>query len=161
MNTKSSNKELNKIKSDFDQLFAFDNQAEKNEADAKLLMAKFLSKIQEVSDAKGIKRKELAEMIGTSASYLTQLFRGHKIINLVTLAKIQDALDLKFEVSLHGEQYADSKFDHNDIGAFLNKWYKDNSTDEYIKLIKGSSIDKGEEIVYGHNLKMESQNLAS
>ena len=140
MSTKSSNKDLDKIRSDFDKLFAFENQEEKIEADAKLLMAKFLSKIQEVTDEKDIKRKELAEMIGTSASYLTQLFRGHKIINLTTLAKIQNALDLEFDISLKGESKSLLELSDNDIEPFLNKWFKEKEGKGYMKIMKSDNF---------------------
>lgn len=101
--TNSSNKDLDKIQEEFDKLFNFESEAEKHEADAHLLMARFLSKIQEITDNRNINRKDLAEMIGTSASYLTQLYRGNKNLNFLTLAKIQNALGIEFEVSLKGE----------------------------------------------------------
>ncbi|RYM31297.1 XRE family transcriptional regulator [Brumimicrobium glaciale] len=103
MNTKLANNGNNEIQQEFDKLFAFESEAERIEANAQLLMAKFLSKVQEVTDHKNINRKELAAMIGTSASYLTQLFRGHKNLNFLTLAKLENALDIKFDISLQGE----------------------------------------------------------
>lgn len=39
-------------------------------------------------------------MIGSSASFITQLFRGTKIINLETIAKIMIALDLQCKVKI-------------------------------------------------------------
>jgi transcriptional regulator with XRE-family HTH domain len=43
-------------------------------------------------------------MIGTTPSYVTQLFRGNKIINLETIARMQLALNVEFEIKLAGEQ---------------------------------------------------------
>lgn len=40
-------------------------------------------------------------MIKTSGSYLTQVFRGDKPLNFITLAKIQKALNIRFEISAH------------------------------------------------------------
>ena len=106
MNTKLLNKdsEYSEIIDKFNDVFKFENEDDKLELDSKILSAKFLSLIQSVADKKGIKtRKELAELLGTSPSYLTQLFRGNKVLNLLMLAKIQRALDLKFDISLVSE----------------------------------------------------------
>ena len=43
-------------------------------------------------------KKDLATAIGTSASYITQLFRGNKMINLEMLAKIQQALEIDYDI---------------------------------------------------------------
>lgn len=96
----SSNKKIQQIQKDFDQLLTPSSDEERQEADAQLLTAKFLSCIQEITDQRNIKRKELAALIGTSPSYLTQVFRGNKPINLLTLVKIQRALRIEFEVSV-------------------------------------------------------------
>jgi transcriptional regulator with XRE-family HTH domain len=50
-------------------------------------------------DRKGWTRKQLADEIGTSASYLTQLFRGDRLLNFKTVAKIEGALEIRFEVN--------------------------------------------------------------
>jgi transcriptional regulator with XRE-family HTH domain len=64
----------------------------------KMIMYRFLSEVERITEEKNLSRKDLAKLIGTSASYITQLFRGHKIVNLETIAKIQKALDFKFEI---------------------------------------------------------------
>jgi transcriptional regulator with XRE-family HTH domain len=38
------------------------------------------------------------EEIGTSASYLTQLFRGDRLLNFRTIAKIEAALNIEFKI---------------------------------------------------------------
>lgn len=99
MNTKSSNKDYSEIKKSFDEIFSFNgNYDDQIENDAHLIMAKFLSEIEKSMAEKKILKKTLAEKIGTSASYLTQLFRGHKLINLITLAKIQKELEIEFNI---------------------------------------------------------------
>jgi transcriptional regulator with XRE-family HTH domain len=65
-----------------------------------LLMAKFLSEIEQQQKLKDIDRKTLAALIGTSPSYLTQVFRGDKPLNFKTLAKIQTVLNIRFDVSV-------------------------------------------------------------
>ena len=37
-------------------------------------------------------------MIKVSPSYITQLYRGNKVINLELVAKIEQALDFRFEI---------------------------------------------------------------
>jgi ribosome-binding protein aMBF1 (putative translation factor) len=63
-------------------------------------MARFLHVIETVMEERGIKKKDLAKMINTSPSFITQLFRGTKIINLETLAKIKLALEIDFEIKI-------------------------------------------------------------
>lgn len=60
---------------------------------------------------------------GTSASYLTQLLRGDRLINLKTIAKIEDALQIRFELkgvkmkerSLHYPIRKDLELDHTQV----------------------------------------------
>lgn len=68
------------------------------EHESKMVMYRFLSEIERISDEKKLNRKELASLIGTSASYITQLFRGNKLINMETIAKFQKAFDIVFEI---------------------------------------------------------------
>lgn len=75
-------------------------ELEKLESDSYALMASFLSVIEMIQEEKGITRKELAYLIKTSPSYLTQVFRGDKPLNFITLAKIQRALGIHFSVEL-------------------------------------------------------------
>ena len=69
------------------------------EYETRMLMYRFISIIDEAMENKNISKKELASRIGTSASYITQLFNGNKIINLPTLAKIQHALGIEFKIN--------------------------------------------------------------
>jgi transcriptional regulator with XRE-family HTH domain len=87
------------IKNAFDQLFGQLSEQDKLENDANLLMFRFLSIIETKCEELGWNRKQLAEKVGTSASYITQLFRGDKLINMITLAKFQKALGVEFEIT--------------------------------------------------------------
>src|SRR5258708_27262760 len=98
MNTKLSDK-VEEIKNKFKFLLIEKNEEEGIEHDAYMLMAGYLSEIERVQENKKINRKDLAIKINTSASYLTQVFRGNKPMNFYTLAKIQRALKIKFQVS--------------------------------------------------------------
>lgn len=67
---------------------------------AQMLSYIFLSEAQKAMDRKDWTRKQLAKEIGTSASYLTQLFRGDRLLNFKTVAKMEAALGIRFEVNV-------------------------------------------------------------
>ena len=83
----------------WDDLLAFDTRQEKLEHEAQLLMFSFLSEIEQHRELAGLTRKELAAKMGTSAPYLSQLYKANKPVNFLTLAKAQDALHLRFKVA--------------------------------------------------------------
>lgn len=86
------------IKKSFDRLSNQLSEQEIVENQADLLMFRFLSLVESRCKELGWNRKLLAEKIGTSASYITQLFRGDKVVNLVMLAKFQKVLGIEFEI---------------------------------------------------------------
>ena len=87
-----------KLKNEFEQILSFKNPADKAEHDSKILMFKFLTIIEEEMKHRGINKKDLARLLGTSPSYVTQLFRGNKTINLIKLAQLQELFELEFEI---------------------------------------------------------------
>lgn len=108
---KSSEKNIQNLDSAFESLFEnFENDYEN---EAKILASKILSEISEIADRKDLKRKNIADLIGTSASYLTQLYRGNKILNLITLAKLKNKLDLNIEIKITENFYDDLNSDFN------------------------------------------------
>ena len=86
----------------FESLFDFSEKDQK-ELDALWLAAQFLSIIQDEITLQQITRKELALRIGTSASWLTQVFRGDKLPNLETITQLQKALNIEFEIRQKNE----------------------------------------------------------
>lgn len=86
------------IKDKFETLFE-QSPEEKVDHRAHMLSFLFLSEADKAMESKGWTRKQLAKEIGTSASYLTQLFRGDRLLNLKTVAKIEMALSLEFQIS--------------------------------------------------------------
>jgi len=79
-------------------ILAHENEAALIEHDAHMLAFRFLGEIQSCQEALGINRKELAKKIGTSASYITQLYRGDKLPNLEILARMAHALGITFNI---------------------------------------------------------------
>jgi transcriptional regulator with XRE-family HTH domain len=133
MNTKSSNSAYGEIETAFKTILSFDNEQDQLELDAKIIMAKFLEKVQEISTQKGLKKKDLAEKIGTSASYITQLYRGHKLLNLMTLAKLQRALDIEFDVVIKGSNQIKNPINEEISGAYLKPRYASDKSGEFTK----------------------------
>ncbi len=129
---KSSSKGYKEIAVAFNSVLSFDNEQDQLELEAKIIMAKFLDRIQEIADQKGLKKKDLAQKIGTSASYITQLYRGHKLLNLMTLAKFQRALDIEFEVSIKGTEQIPMKKENTEV--YLNTRYASDKCGEFSKL---------------------------
>jgi len=62
------------------------------------LMGQYLTQIEQALDNQSMTQKELANKIDTSASYISQFFNLNKLINFKTLAKIELALDINFEL---------------------------------------------------------------
>jgi transcriptional regulator with XRE-family HTH domain len=133
MNTKSSNSAYGEIETAFKTILSFDNEQDQLELDAKMIMAKFLEKVQEIATQKGLKKKDLAEKIGTSASYITQLYRGHKLLNLMTLAKLQRALDIEFDIAIKGSIQIKNPINEEISGAYLKPRYASDKSGEFTK----------------------------
>jgi len=98
----TTNKSFNpkQIRESFDDLFDGFSKEELTEQAARLLSFSILNEIENIMIEKSISKKQLAEKVGTSASYITQLFRGDRLINLIILAKIQKAFGIKFVVRI-------------------------------------------------------------
>ncbi|MBK7426268.1 MAG: helix-turn-helix transcriptional regulator [Saprospiraceae bacterium] len=95
---------------DFNQL----PKAEKLENRASLLSLIFMSWIDNEMEKQNMSKKELALKVGTSASYITQLFRGDKKPNWNILAKMEDALGIEFSINIK------SAISHNDKQVLMD-----------------------------------------
>ncbi|MDB5246423.1 MAG: helix-turn-helix domain protein [Segetibacter sp.] len=145
MNTKLNNIQVNP---EFDDLFSFESKEDKTEHDARMISYRFLSEVEKICEEKNIKKKDLAEALGTSRSYITQLFRGNKQVNTYILAKLEDALDISFEINakLNEDTKEDFLAKQLPVGFFNNKRYTANGCIMYC--LKGSKQkDKTNEIV--------------
>lgn len=88
------------IEKSFQELSSSISEPEKMMIETRLMMYRFLSEIDKVTNERGINRKELASLIGISASYMTQLYQGKKIINLQLLTRIKKALNIDFKIEV-------------------------------------------------------------
>lgn len=120
MNTKLNNIVINP---EFAHLLSFKNEEEKIEHDAQMISYRILSEVEKLCDDKKIKKKDLAEMVGTSKSYITQLFTGTKNINTYIMAKFENVLDVTFEIKLKLNEESYHEFFSKQIGTevFTNK----------------------------------------
>lgn len=66
--------------------------------DAEHLSLVFLSEVEKTMDNRGMRKTDLAKMLNTSKSYLTQLWNGDKVLSLQMIARIQIALNIKFTI---------------------------------------------------------------
>lgn len=101
------------------------SEADHLEIEAGVLALKFISILDEAIEDRGISRKELAEQIGTSPSFVTQVFRGNRKPNWEFLAKAQSALKLRFEIS------TDEKLEewiNDEIHSYHKRWIKSTGT---------------------------------
>lgn len=111
------------INPEYESLFSFKSEEEKTEHHAQMISYKILSEIEKICDEKEIKKKDLADMIGTSRSYITQLFNGTKSINTYTMAKFENVLNVTFEIRLrlNEESYGDFIGKQFSTDLFINK----------------------------------------
>lgn len=107
----SYNNKANEIKKQFESFFESRTEEQKIKHDEDMLMAAFLSEIERVQKQKDINRKKLSELIQTSGSYLTQVFRGDKPLNFHTIAKMQRVLNIRFVIQAqHKNSIVDNIF---------------------------------------------------
>ena len=86
---------------EIDDLFEFSSEKAEDQHEARMIMFRFLSEIERFSDEKRGFKKKLAKSIKKSSSYITQLFNGDKLVNLITLAKFQKQLGIKFKITAY------------------------------------------------------------
>lgn len=151
MSTKLLNKDLEEIKSSFDSIFSFENYEDQIELDASIIMARFLSEIQKLTEERGISRKELASMINSSPSYLTQVFRNNKPLNFLTIAKIQNALGITFDITVKEQVKNKVEISESEIAEYLDRWFIDNNNGVYFKIIRNFSRDTEKDEKDHHN----------
>ncbi|HUX59446.1 MAG TPA: helix-turn-helix transcriptional regulator [Bacteroidales bacterium] len=95
-------KEKYTISKDFENLFAFRDEKEELDHEAHMIMFRFLSELEEYyTSGKNLKKSNLAAKLGVSPSYITQLYKGDKLLNFTMLAKIQKEFNITFEVKAH------------------------------------------------------------
>ncbi len=117
-----------KIKKDWIKTFAFKNEQEIVEHISAVLSTSFAFEIEQLLKERGMTKKELAQKIGTSASYITQIMTGDKLVNMVFLAKIKHHLGVDFLFQIEQKRKSDCKI------TDFNKWDRERLGTKTIKL---------------------------
>ena len=104
------------------------SQEDSIEINAQNISARFLSEIDKLCEERGLLKKDLAQHLNTSRSYITQLFRGDKLLNLLFISKIEDYFKITFEIksrSIADDLRADEidKFNKLQISSINTKKY--------------------------------------
>ncbi|MCF1752350.1 helix-turn-helix domain-containing protein [Mariniradius sediminis] len=116
------------IKNEWENLFNEISYEDRVSSLADVLALQFLGLVDRKMELEKISKKELAEKIGTSASFITQLFRGDKKPNWNILARMSMELGLEFKVMT--EELLQDKV-QEELMAYHQRWSK---TQEYLKL---------------------------
>lgn len=115
--TKKKNNIINQLNETLNELTV----EERLELDASLLAMGFLGLIDEVMEERNISKKDLAKGVGTSPAYITQLFRGNRKPNWSFLAKVQQELDIKFDISTLEKR---NEWMRSELMEYHNRWIK-------------------------------------
>ena len=78
------------------------SQEDLDKSEERLLSFRFLSEIEKAMESHvdgALTKKELAQKVGTSPSYITQLFRGDRLINIPMLYKMLKAVEITIEIT--------------------------------------------------------------
>jgi ribosome-binding protein aMBF1 (putative translation factor) len=73
-------------------------KADQTQFAAEMLHLDFMYLVKQRMNELNMSEKELAEKLGTSKGYLTQLFSGDKLVNLLLIARLQEVLGIRFEI---------------------------------------------------------------
>lgn len=138
MSTKLSNAQVNP---EFDNLFSFATEEEKIQHQSEMISLRILSEVEKICEERKIKKKDLADKVGTSRSYITQLFRGNKQVNTYIMAKFENALDICFDIRA---QQPDSMEPMIHDREFLTWYIKPSAVNRYpLEFIPGGQfLDK-------------------
>lgn len=86
------------ISPEFSDLFSHISEKEELEHESKMIMFRFLSEFEKLFANNLPRKKDIAKSLNTSPSFITQLFRGDKLVNLLSLAKLQKAFGFQYEI---------------------------------------------------------------
>ncbi|MDZ7636243.1 MAG: helix-turn-helix transcriptional regulator [Bacteroidales bacterium] len=79
-------------------MLEFKSSNQKAKLEEELLSLKFIATIEELLEQNDVNRSDLANILDSSKSYVSQVFSGDKMVNIRILAKIQRALNVSFKL---------------------------------------------------------------
>jgi transcriptional regulator with XRE-family HTH domain len=96
-------------------LIGFEDEQEKFEFQKEMLSLKFVKVIEDFITQNKIKKKDLADKMDYSPSYISQVFCANKFVNMDFLVRTQNALGHPFDIKL-----GDYKEDDSPIAVVYN-----------------------------------------
>ena len=102
----------------WEEILSFKDSNERIEHEADMISLKIAIRISEYLVERGISKKDLARLMGKSPAYITQILRGDKRINMIFLARLMDALDLRFDFFLCANKQSKSVAHAEKQGAY-------------------------------------------
>ncbi|MCK5808776.1 helix-turn-helix transcriptional regulator [bacterium] len=78
--------------------FSFENDDERTQFEAEMIHLDVMNELQELMRIHNMNKSELAKRLMTSKGYITQLFSGDKLINLKSIAKLQQIFNVKLKL---------------------------------------------------------------
>lgn len=80
------------------EVFSFENEEDTIQFEAEMIHLDLINEISRLMDSRKMNKAELAKSLGTTKGYVTQLFSGDRLLNLKTLAKIQQIFDVRIKL---------------------------------------------------------------
>jgi transcriptional regulator with XRE-family HTH domain len=139
MYTKSKNL---KVEPEFEDLFSFSSKKEKWEHRAQMISYRILSEVEKICVEQNIKMKDLAALVETSPSYITQLFRGNKQVNTAFMARCEEAFSMMFDFSVQYEHKGNSLRGENNLLLDLQTLHVKHPDRCFYSATKGGAVDK-------------------
>ena len=145
MNTKSRNF---KVDPAFEDLFSFSSEEEKIQHRAQMISYRILSEVEKICEEQNIIMKDLAKMVNTSASYITQLFRGNKQVNTAFMARFEEATKMIFDFALLKEKDQHDELSWRQFTSALFKRVQDaNPGMVYCFPLKSGKTDRTNQLI--------------
>lgn len=94
-----SDKKIISLQKKLKRILEFKDDNEKFEFEVDVLNLKFVDRIILLMQRNDISKSELAAVLNTSKSYVTQLLSGEKLLNMKLLAKLQRIFNVQFELN--------------------------------------------------------------
>ncbi|HEX2866932.1 MAG TPA: helix-turn-helix domain-containing protein [Ignavibacteriales bacterium] len=88
------------IEKKMEDLLSFENSAEVEEFDEIVFHLRVMNEIKDVLKKKNWNKKKLADELGTTQSYISQLFSANKLVNTKLIGKLERVLKIRFNVEV-------------------------------------------------------------
>jgi transcriptional regulator with XRE-family HTH domain len=97
-------------------LLDFETDEEKLMFEAEMLHLATMQLVAQLMKENNMNKKQLAEALNTSQSFITQLFSGDKLLNFKLLAKLQRVFNVSFSINAGSRHLVNNSVDSsNDI----------------------------------------------